>query len=144
MKRNNIISYHKSNYSILIPLFLDKVPAGFPSPADDYMEKSLDLNEHLIKHPAATFYCRVSGDSMVGIGIHDGDLLIVDRALEPHQGDVVLAALNGELTCKLLDIRHKQLLSSNKHYPPIPIADHSDLVIEGVVINSIRQHRCSP
>jgi len=126
------------------PLFISQVPAGFPSPADDYMDKRLDLNEHFIKHPAATIYCRVSGQSMTGVGIFDGDLLIVDRAVHPVHGDVVLAALNGELTCKILDMHKRQLLSANEGYPPLPIEEEADFQIEGVVINSIRSHRvCS-
>ncbi len=126
------------------PLFISQVPAGFPSPADDYMDKRLDLNEHFIKHPAATFYCRVSGQSMTGAGIFDGDLLIVDRAVNPVHGDVVLAALNGELTCKILDMHNRKLLSANEGYPPLPIEEDDDFQVEGVVINSIRSHRvCS-
>ena len=78
-----------------VPLFLEPVSAGFPSPAGDYIECRLDLNEHLIQHPSATFFVRVAGESMVGAGIHDGDMLIVDRSLEPVHGSVVVAALNG-------------------------------------------------
>jgi len=126
------------------PLYLSRVPAGFPNPADDYMDKGLDLNEYLIKHQAATFYCRVSGDSMTGVGIFDGDILIVDRALTPQQGDVVLAALDGELACKILDKQRQRLLSANKDYPPIVISEDSQLEIEGVVANSIRHHRVRP
>jgi DNA polymerase V len=126
------------------PLYATKVQAGFPSPADDYMDRSLDLNEHLIQHPAATFYCEVSGESMTDVGIFSGDLLIVDRSLKPRHGDVVLAAFNGELTCKLLDMHNKRLLPANKKYAPIPIHEGTDFMIEGVVTNSIRRHRCSP
>ena len=128
-------------YSIDLPLFGSKVPAGFPSPADDHLDKTLDLNEHLIKHPAATFFCRVSGDSMQGVGIFDGDLLIVDRAITPAHGDIVLAALDGELTCKVLDKNGKRLLSSNRAYDPIPIPNDSVLIIEGVVTFSVNQHK---
>ncbi|EGG99396.1 Error-prone repair protein UmuD [gamma proteobacterium IMCC2047] len=124
-----------------LPYFISQVPAGFPSPADDYMDKKLDLNEHLIQHPSATFYCRVSGSSMTAVGIFDDDLLIVDRALKPRQGDVVLAFVNGGLACKILDIRGKQLLPANDQYPPIPIREGTDFEVEGVVINSIRFHR---
>lgn len=126
---------------MLAPCFASRVPAGFPSPADDYMDKALDLNEYLIKNSAATFYCRVSGQSLTGIGIFDGDLLIVDRSLKPQQGSVVLAVIDGELTCKILDLNQQQLLSANKNYPPIPIREGSICEIEGVVINSIRFHR---
>ena len=80
-----------------LPVFLGRLPAGFPSPADDYIEGKLDLNRHLIKHPAATFFVRVTGDSMTGAGIHSGDLLTVDRSLEAIDGNVVVAALDGNV-----------------------------------------------
>ena len=79
-----------------VPLFLETVAAGFPSPAGDYIERRLDLNEHLIQHPSATFFVRVAGDSMTGAGIHDGDILIVDRSLEPAGGSIVVAAVNDQ------------------------------------------------
>ena len=122
-------------------LFTHRVRAGFPSPADDYIEQPLDLNEHLIRHPAATYYARAQGDSMLQLGIYDGDLLVVDRALEPHHGDVVIAAVDGELTCKVLDTRLGRLLSGNDDFPPIPCTGDTELVVEGVVIASIRYHR---
>ncbi|NJN45205.1 MAG: translesion error-prone DNA polymerase V autoproteolytic subunit [Candidatus Competibacteraceae bacterium] len=133
---------HQTRTQFAAPLYLAKVRAGFPSPADDYIDKRLDLNEHLVQHPAATFYCRVSGHSMQGAGIFDGDLLIVDRAVEPRNGSIVVANVDGELTCKILDTNHKQLLSSNDDFPPIPISEHCELSIEGVVIHSIRSHVC--
>jgi len=135
---------HRTTLDFHAPLFSTRVQAGFPSPADDYLEGSLDLNEHLIQHPAATFYCRVCGDSMTGVGIFDGDLLIVDRALTPRNGDVVLAALDGELTCKILDSKGRQLLAANKRYAPIVIPEGSHFEVEGVVISSVRRHRCLP
>jgi len=135
---------HRTAFDFQAPLYSARVQAGFPSPADDYLEGSLDLNEHLISHPAATFYCRVCGDSMTGVGIFDGDLLIVDRALTPRTGDVVLAALDGELTCKILDSQGRQLLAANRRYPPITIPEGSHFEVEGVVISSIRRHRCLP
>lgn len=122
------------------PLFVSSVAAGFPSPADDYVDGDLDLMELLIQHPAATFYCRVSGDSMEGAGIYDGDILIVDRAAKAAHGDVVVAAVAGELTCKYLDINRHRLLPANDKYRPIEIPEDSDLVIEGVVRHSIRCH----
>ncbi len=134
------IARHAAQQMLQLPSFISKVPAGFPSPAEDYMDKALDLNEHLIKHPAATFYCRVSGDSMRDTGIFDGDLLIVDRAVQASHGNVVLAAINGELTGKILDMHARQLRASNEHYPPIPIQEESDFSVEGVVIYSIRNH----
>lgn len=135
---------HRTAFDFQAPLYSTRVQAGFPSPADDYLEGSLDLNAHLISHPAATFYCCVCGDSMTGVGIFDGDLLIVDRALTPRNGDVVLAALDGELTCKILDSPGRQLLAANRRYPPIAIPEGSHFEVEGVVISSIRRHRCLP
>ena len=87
----------------LLPLFIHSVTAGFPSPADDYLDTSLDLNSYLIKHPAATYLARAKGDSMEGCGIYDGDLLIIDRSLDAQDGQIIIAALDGQLTCKILD-----------------------------------------
>ncbi len=126
-----------------LPLFTDQVPAGFPSPADDYIENSLDLNDYLINHPSSTYFARAAGDSMLERGILDKALLVVDRAVEPRQGQVVIAAVNGELTCKILDIKNRQLLAANPAYAPIPINEDSDLLIEGVVIHAINS-LCMP
>lgn len=122
------------------PLFLGKVPAGFPSPADDYVERRLDLNEHLVRHREATFFARVQGDSMTGAGIHDGDLLVVDRALEPVSGKVVVAVLDGELTVKRLAVAadgHVSLLPENPAYPELVVKDGMNFEIWGVVTNVI-------
>jgi DNA polymerase V len=126
---------------MLIPLYLSRVAAGFPSPADDHLELPLDLMEHLIDHPAATFFVRAEGESQVGLGVFDQDLLIVDRSLNAQDGDLVIVALHGELACKILDTQHRRLLSSNAKYPPISLADDQDVMIEGVVTASIRYHR---
>ncbi len=131
---------HSTRTALKAPFYLTSVQAGFPSPADDYMDKRLDLNEYLIKHQSATFYCRVAGSSMEGVGIFDGDLLIVDRAVEPSHGSIVVAVIDGEMTCKILDTQQGRLLSSNSNYAPIPIGEDSSLSIEGVVIHSIRSH----
>lgn len=122
-----------------LPLFMEPVSAGFPSPAGDYMEGKLDLNRHLIRHPAATFFVRVTGDSMIGAGIHSGDLLIVDRALEPADGKVVVVALDGELTVKRLYLRNGtvELHPENERYAPIAIAPEHQFEIWGVVTNVI-------
>ena len=122
-----------------LPVFLGRLPAGFPSPADDYLEGKLDLNRHLIKHPAATFFVRVSGDSMLEAGIHSGDLLVVDRSLEAIDGNVVVAALDRELTVKRLYKRDQtlRLLPANAHYQPIEIQAHQLFEIWGVVTNVI-------
>lgn len=123
-----------------LPFFMHSVPAGFPSPADDYMDRSLDLNDYLIKHPAASYFARARGDSMEGCGIFDGDLLVVDRSLEAQHGQIIIAALDGQLTCKILDKNKHSLVSANKDYAPIDIGEFTDLIIEGVVIHSIRHH----
>lgn len=125
---------------LLLPLFGHSVIAGFPNAADDFLEAQLDLNEFLIKHPSATYLAKAQGNSMTGRGIYDGDTLIVDRHREAQHGDIVIAALDGELTCKIIDTRLKQLLSANDCMPAISIAETSELIVEGVVIHSIRHH----
>ncbi len=121
------------------PLFMVPVKAGFPSPADDYIEERLDLNKHLIKHTAATFFVRVSGDSMVDAGIHSGDILIVDRAIEPVDKKVVIAVINGELTVKRIRIQKGKviLMPENDSYIPMQINDEMNFEIWGVVTNVI-------
>lgn len=123
------------------PLYCSKVSAGFPSPADDYLEPNLNLNQHLIKHPAATFFVRVSGESMIEAGIHNGDLLVVDRSLEPKDGKVVIAVINGELTVKRLNIKNgkTQLFPENKNYPTIEINEDMSFSIWGVVTSVIHE-----
>jgi DNA polymerase V len=127
--------------SIERPLFLSKVPAGFPSPADDYLEGKLDLNEHLIKHKAATFFVRVTGDSMLDAGIHDGDLLIVDRSLEAQDKSVVIAVVNGEFTVKRIKKEHGRvwLMPENTNYQPMEMVEGSHLEVWGVVTNVIHK-----
>lgn len=117
------------------PLFESRVPAGFPSPADDYVEASLDLSEELIQKKEATFFVRVAGDSMTEAGIHDGDILIVDRSVEPDDGAIVVAALDGELTVKRYEVRSglPYLMPEAEDYDPIPIRDGQELVVWGVV-----------
>jgi DNA polymerase V len=118
-----------------LPLALCHVEAGFPSPADDYMEGSLDLNDHVIKHPSATYFVRASGDSMTGAGIFNGDLLVVDRSLEPVHGRVVIAEMEGQLTVKRLSKLKDRvsLQSENVNYPPIELQEGNEVVVWGVV-----------
>jgi DNA polymerase V len=119
----------------LQPIFMAKVPAGFPSPAADYEEDKLDLNKHLIKNPAATFFVRVVGDSMVKAGIHDGDLLVVDRSIEPKDKNVVIAVINGELTVKRIRIRKNKLtlVAENENYKSQEINEEMEFEVWGVV-----------
>ena len=115
------------------------VTAGFPSPADDYLESKLDLNDYLIKHPSATFFVRVVGDSMVNAGIHNNDIIIVDRSIKPKHGKIIVAALDGQMTVKRLYRRDKKviLLPENKLFKPIEISDSMEIVIWGVATNVI-------
>ncbi|MCH9613761.1 MAG: Protein UmuD [Chlamydiia bacterium] len=121
--------------NLKLSFFLTPVQAGFPSPADDYIEDSLDLNELLIKHPAATFFVRVEGESMIDAHIFPGDVLIVDRAITPTNKKIVVAILNGEFTLKRLQIEDGKitLLPENPSFPPIPITPEMDFEIWGVV-----------
>lgn len=125
--------------ALLLPLFSGKVAAGFPSPADDYIEKTLDLNELLVQKPAATFFVRAEGESMLGAGIHPNDILVVDRSLKPVSGKIVICALNGELTVKRLksDRGVMVLAAENPAYADIIINADMDVVIWGVVTNVI-------
>lgn len=127
--------------SLPIKTFSTRVPAGFPSPADDHIEGKLDLNEHLVRRPSATFFVRASGESMKGAGIFDGDLLVIDRGIRPKCDDVVIAAIHGELTVKRLRRSGgKWLLApENPDFPTIDL-DVPDSEIWGVVTHSIRQH----
>lgn len=131
----------QKNKKIPIPLFSSKIKAGFPSPADSYMEKKLDLNEYLIKHEAATFFLRVSGDSMEGAGISSNDILIVDRAEEVKDGNIIIASLNGELTVKRLKKRQGKvtLVPENPEYNEIVVTEESEFEVFGVVTFVIKE-----
>ena len=124
-------------------LFAPGVKAGFPSPAGDYLHESLDFNRDLIKHPEATFYGRVDGDSMTEAGICDGDIAVIDRSLEPQNGNVVVAYINNEFTIKYLDLTHKkdgyiELRPANKKYKPIRIDESDTFEDWGVVVWTIK------
>jgi DNA polymerase V len=125
--------------NLKLPLYLSRVRAGFPSPADDFIEDRLDLNDYLIKHPSATFLVRAEGDSMLNAGIHDGDVLIVDKSLEPAHGKIVIAAIDGELTVKRLYRKEGvvKLQAENPSYPDIDITEAQETVIWGIVTNVI-------
>ncbi len=126
---------------IEIPYFLDRVRVGWPSPADDYVERPIDLNEYLIKNPAATYFVRVSGDSMIDAYIGDGAILVVDRSVEPKHKSIVVAAINGSYACKRLLTKPKVCLASeNSRYAPIFIKENEELEIAGVVIAAINTY----
>lgn len=121
------------------PLYTTMVSAGIPLPTDDYSEGKLDLNAHLLQNPEATFFVRVSGDSMIEASIHPGDLLVVDRSLAPASGKIVIAVVNGELTVKRLFKEQGKLflMPENPHYPTLEITEEMAFMIWGVVTNVI-------
>jgi DNA polymerase V len=124
--------------------FAPSIRAGFPSPAEDYLNESLDFNRDLIKHPEATFYGRVQGDSMIGAGICDGDIAVIDRSIEAEHGNVVVAYINNEFTVKFLDLSHKkdgyiELKPANDAFQPIRIDEDDNFEVWGVVIWTIKK-----
>lgn len=127
----------------IIPINAHAGITGFESPAAEYAQLSLNLDDLLVEHPSATFIGRACGDSMQGLGIFDQDLLIVDRFVDVQQNDIIVATLNGEFICKQIDIHRKLLLSANDKYQPTPISECDCFSVEGVVIRSIRCHRTS-
>ena len=139
--KSKIIPIFKTDDEIKLnlPFFSCAVEAGFPSPVDDHLEASLDLNSYLIKHPAATFFVRVSGESMVGAGIFNNDILVVDRSIKPSNGKVVIAVLEGQLTVKRLEKVNGRitLKPENKKFNPIHINENSNLIIWGVATSVI-------
>lgn len=126
---------------IYIPLFSHKVAAGFPSPADDYIQGRLSLDEHLIAHKEATFFVRATGNSMVGAGIFDGDLLVVDKSLAPASGDIVIALVDGDLTVKRLIKRGEVVVlkAENNRYAEIEFKDGQELQVWGVVTSAVKK-----
>ena len=125
-------------------LYAPSIRAGFPSPADDYIHETLDFNRDLIKHQEATFYATVDGDSMIGIGINEGDIVVVDKSVEPEHGDIVVAAIDNEFNIKRLDLTHRkdgyiELKSENPNAPNFRIDEYDNFRIWGVVIYTIKR-----
>ena len=137
MNEKNVLSVIniRNNKKVITPLFLDSVSAGFPSPATDYLENKLDLNEYLVKHPAATFIVKASGLSMIEAGILSGDLLIVDRSVVPKNDNIVIASVFGDLTVKKLRKKGSALflVSANNEYSSIEVKEEMECFIWGVV-----------
>ncbi|WP_031485287.1 LexA family protein [Maridesulfovibrio frigidus] len=123
------------NSEMMLPFYLSEVAAGFPSPADDYIDKKMDLNEHLIRNPTATFFVRAYGDSMQDANIQSGDILIVDRALDAANNSIVIAVFNGELTVKRLKQAGNKLflMPENKDFPKLEVTEDTSFEIWGVV-----------
>ncbi|MBE17696.1 MAG: peptidase S24 [Nitrospinae bacterium] len=127
--------------NVITPLYDYRVSAGFPSPADDHLEKNLDLNEYLIKNPNSTFFVRVQGESMLGSGINSDDILIVDRSLEASNGKIIIAVLYGELTVKRLRFSKNEIWldADNEKFDSIKITEEMNFHIWGIATNVIHK-----
>lgn len=149
MQRNRVmkkqIEIHKIDISSNLPLkFADEgIKAGFPSPAQDYLEQAIDLNKELIRHPASTFYGRVVGDSMYNEGIEEGDILVIDKSLELMDGDLAVCFINGEFTVKRVKLEKDfaWLVPSNPDYQPIKVTKDDEFTIWGIVTYTIKKNR---
>lgn len=143
--RQVTIDIIKAETETHIPLpYADQgIQAGFPSPAQDYISETVDLNREIVKHPAATFYGRVSGDSMIEEGIEQGDMLVIDRSLQPEEGDLVVCCVDGDFTLKRIHIEPGRvwLLPSNETYDPILVTPENQFSIWGVVTYTIKRNR---
>lgn len=124
-----------------VPLYASQPQAGFPSPGDDQVERTLDIHDYVVTHPASTFFVRVSGDSMEGTGIFSGDVLVVDRSVEPVDGRIVVAAVYGELVVKRVVKRGSGFILRSEHesYEPIVLTNNDDCYVWGVVVGSVRK-----
>ena len=143
MKYDDMIQKEVNPQEELPKMAQDGVHAGFPSPATDYMTQAIDLNKELVKHPAATFYGRVVGDSMIDAGVEEGDILVIDRALDAQDGDMAVCFVDGEFTLKYLRFRDDglTLVPANDRYPSIEISEGSDFIMWGVVTYVIKKVR---
>ncbi len=133
--------YSADTDTVLVrPYIPSGISAGFPSPAMDFEDMAIDLNKFLIKHPSATFYGRVKGNSLIGAGITDGDLLIIDRSLEPTHGKIAVCYIDGDFTAKRINLLKNELwlMPENDAYQPIKVTEEMDLLIWGIVIHVIK------
>jgi DNA polymerase V len=140
--QTNTIQFYSADASTVLnlPLVNNGISAGFPSPADDFLDTSIDLNKTLIKNPNATFYGKVKGDSMKDLGIHDGDLLVIDKSLEPQNGKIAICYIDGEFTVKKIKIEKDccWLIPANDKYKALKVTEENDFIIWGIVINVIK------
>lgn len=144
MKKTHLEIYRAElDTELVLPIADGGIKAGFPSPAQDFMDLSIDLNKELVKHPSSTFYGRVKGDSMIDAGIYDGDILIIDKSLYPKDGDMAVCFIDGEFTIKYIQIEEKViwLIPANKNYQPIKVTEENDFLIWGIVTFSIKKQR---
>ena len=140
-KTNTLDLYSANTETVLeLPLEDEAIKAGFPSPASDFLDLSIDLNKELIKHPNATFYGRVKGESMKNAGINDGDLLVIDKSLEPSNGKIAVCFIDGEFTVKRIKIEQDfcWLIPENEDFQPIKVTEDNDFIIWGMVIHVIK------
>lgn len=141
------LKIYRADTSTPLPLAFadDGIRAGFPSPGQDYITETIDLNKDLIRHPASTFYGRVVGDSMCGEGITEGDILVIDRSVEPEEGDLAVCCLDGEFTLKRIhlmkDRKRLFLMPSNPQYKPIEVTEDNEFMVWGVVLYTIKANR---
>ncbi|WP_274476594.1 LexA family protein [Mangrovimonas aestuarii] len=138
----NSITFYKADVSteLELPFVANGISAGFPSPADDFLDINIDLNKHLVKNPSTTFYGRVKGDSMIDAGIHDGDLLIIDKSLEARNSKIAVCFIDGEFTVKRIKIEKDViwLVAENQNYKPIKVTKDNELIIWGIVTTVIK------
>lgn len=136
------LTFYKADVStsVQLPFVVEGISAGFPSPADDFLDINIDLNKHLIKNPSTTFYGKVKGDSMIDAGIHNGDLLIIDKSLEPRNNKIAVCFIDGEFTVKRIKTEKDivWLIAENEQYKPIKVTKDNDFVIWGIVINVVK------
>ena len=132
--------YTAETDSILEIPFVGEIKAGFPSPASDFLDMSIDLNRELIKNPFTTFYARAKGESMIDVGINDGDLLVIDKSVEPKNGKIAVCCIDGEFTVKRIKIEKDccYLVAENKDFQPIKVTESNDFVIWGIVLHVIK------
>lgn len=145
MQGNDVLEFYTANTNTMLslPFVEGGVSAGFPSPADDFLENELDFNAKFIKHPSATFYAKVKGNSMKDAGISNGDIMVIDKSLEPKNGDIAVCYLDGEFTVKTIMIEKDivWLVAQNEQYSPIKVTAENELIIWGIVINVIKSFR---
>lgn len=139
---NNLLNFYTPNYSseLYIPFFDVGISAGFPSPADDFIELTIDLNKEIIKNKDTTFFAKVKGHSMKNVGINDGDLLVIDKSLEPKNNRIAVCQIDGEFTVKRIKIEKGVvwLIAENEEYQPIKVTSENDFLIWGIVTNAIK------
>ena len=143
LHKSKLLEFYSASTDVSIdrPMFSEGISAGFPSPAQDFSEHSIDLNLALLKNPASTFFSKVSGDSMKDIGIHDGDLLIIDKSLEPVDGKIAVCFIDGDFTLKRIKIDKDfcWLVPANENYKPIKVTEDNDFIVWGIVTFVIKE-----